>query len=206
MSPGDLLLATFAGDTAFPAITHPGEIRFVDLVGRTVDVALQGGGTLTADYSPGGDRTLDRDEGGGSVTLERHDIYVPQAADPAVSDVALLSFADGSQALCFVESIDETVNVQLYEAPFPRLSLSAGRGWHKVTDFQYAQLALLLDGLEDALAAMPEGCIAQSIEQPPAYGRFATGRLVGQVSLTAARRADPWPPTCDWMRARLAGT
>jgi len=82
----------------------------------------------------------------------------------------------------------------------------AGHGWHVVTDYQYAQLAALLDGLEAELGALPAGCVAHSIEAPPAYGRFATGRLVGHVSLHAAQRADPWPPTCDWLRARLAAT
>lgn len=77
-----------------------------------------------------------------------------------------------------------------------------GRGWHQVTDYQYQQLAALLDGLESVLAALPQGCVARSIEQPPAYGVFPSGRRVGHVSLHAAARGDPWPPTCDWMRAR----
>jgi hypothetical protein len=76
-----------------------------------------------------------------------------------------------------------------------------GRGWHKVTDWQYDQLQKLLVGLETVLDALPDGCVAQSIEQPPAYGIFPTGRRVGHVSLDAANRGDPWPPTCDWMRA-----
>jgi hypothetical protein len=78
----------------------------------------------------------------------------------------------------------------------------AGRGWHKVTDYQYQQLGALLDGLETVLNPLPAGCVANSIENPPAYGIFPTGRVVGHVSLTAARRGDPWPPTCDWLRAR----
>jgi hypothetical protein len=77
-----------------------------------------------------------------------------------------------------------------------------GRGWHKVTDYQYQQLGALLDGLESVLTALPAGCVATSIEAPPAYGVFATGRRVGHVSLHAAQRGDPWPATCDWMRAR----
>jgi hypothetical protein len=77
-----------------------------------------------------------------------------------------------------------------------------GRGWHKVTDYQYQQLGALLDDLESVLGALPDGCVAQSVEQPPAYGVFATGRRVGHVSLHAKDRGDPWPPTCDWMRSR----
>lgn len=77
-----------------------------------------------------------------------------------------------------------------------------GRGWHKVTDYQYQQLSALLDGLETVLTALPAGCVAHSIEAPPHYGIFATGRRVGHVSLHAAQRGDPWPQVCDWMRAR----
>jgi N-acetylmuramoyl-L-alanine amidase len=77
-----------------------------------------------------------------------------------------------------------------------------GRGWHRVTDYQYQQLGALLDGLEAVLAPLPDGCVAHSIEAPPAWGVFATGRRVGHVSLHAADRNDPWPPTCDWIRAR----
>jgi hypothetical protein len=77
-----------------------------------------------------------------------------------------------------------------------------GVGYHVVTDYQYQQLGLLLDGLESVLTDLPAGCVAQSVEQPPAYGVFPTGRRVGHVSLDAAHRGDPWPATCDWMRAR----
>ena len=76
-----------------------------------------------------------------------------------------------------------------------------GRGWHTVTDYQYRQLGALLDGLETVLNPLPAGCVAHSIEAPPPYGIFPTGRVVGHVSLTAARRGDPWPLTCDWLRA-----
>ncbi len=77
-----------------------------------------------------------------------------------------------------------------------------GVGYHKVTDYQYDQLGQLLDGLEAVLGALPGGCVAQSVEAPPAYGVFPTGRRVGHVSLDAAHRGDPWPATCDWMRNR----
>jgi len=80
--------------------------------------------------------------------------------------------------------------------------LRPDRGWHKVTDYQYQQLGALLDGLETVLDPLPEGCVALSTENPPAYGVFPTGRVVGHVSLHAAQRGDPWPPTCDWLRAR----
>jgi hypothetical protein len=78
----------------------------------------------------------------------------------------------------------------------------ADRAWHKVTDYQYEQLGALLDGLEDVLAPLPASCTASSIEPPPAWGVFATGRVVGHVSLHASQRNDPWPATCNWIRSR----
>jgi hypothetical protein len=59
-----------------------------------------------------------------------------------------------------------------------------GRGWHKVTDYQYEQLGALLDGLETVLDPLPEGCVAQSLSGPdggqpeptPDWGTFTTGR------------------------------
>lgn len=77
-----------------------------------------------------------------------------------------------------------------------------GQGWHIVTEYQYEQLNALLDGLEATLDPMPVGCVATSGEQPLAWGSFPSGRIVGHVSLHAAQKSDPWPPTCDWLRAR----
>jgi N-acetylmuramoyl-L-alanine amidase len=387
MSPGDFILCTFLGDPSFPPTLYPGEIRFVDIVARTVDIHLvDTGQTLTADYSPADTGSWPAtDETGASYVLETHDRYVTENASPGQDDVALLTFLDGSKALCFVEAIAPTLTVQLYQQPFARLSIDGdivsssdsdahpagevlttiqrcsrdnsvpaeeligvfsegrwslavrrdahpdriggairpfatvvhttdqpsetwetlitswttrpgngtcchfaigrtlhegvvqlcpitqnanhaggdghgsfvsgeqswhpnrvsvgievhcagavrqiggswrffeegaahglpipdsevipdparpGRGWHTVTDYQYQQLGALLDGLEAALDPLPPGCVAQSIEAPPAYGIFPTGRLVGHVSLTAARRGDPWPPTCNWIRGR----
>ena len=72
----------------------------------------------------------------------------------------------------------------------------------QTADIMQQQLGLLPDGLETVLAPLPDGCVTKSIKRPPAYGIFATGRVVGHVSLHAAQRGDPWPPTCDWIRAR----
>jgi hypothetical protein len=80
---------------------------------------------------------------------------------------------------------------------------NANHGWHTVTDYQYQQLGLLLDGLETVLGALPAGCQAQSVsQQPPAWAVFPTGRRVGHCSLDFGNRSDPWPATCDWIRAR----
>jgi N-acetylmuramoyl-L-alanine amidase. len=77
-----------------------------------------------------------------------------------------------------------------------------GRGWHKVTEYQYEKVGEILDSLEAVLTPLPKGCVARSIEAPPSYGVFPTGRRVGHVSLHAAQRGDPWPPTCEWLRSK----
>ena len=93
-------------------------------------------------------------------------------------------------------------------APLPDLDVipdpaRPGRGWHKVTDYQYQQLDQLLHELEyDGLAKAPLGAVARSTyETPPAWG-VGNGRIVGHVSLDARSRSDPWAPTMEWIRAR----
>ena len=78
-----------------------------------------------------------------------------------------------------------------------------GRGWHKVTDYQYQQLEALLHELEyDGLAAAPLGVVAKSpFETPPAEA-LGVGRICGHWSLDAKSRNDPWTPTMAWLRAR----
>src|SRR2546425_12142585 len=123
MSPGEFLLCAFSGDTNVPPAEYPAQIKIVNLVDRTVDCRLDDGRAMTADYSPGESAPWPASTPDGSTyMLERHDIFVPQNADPSVSDVALLSFSDGAKALGFVESIGETTNIQLYQQPYPRLT------------------------------------------------------------------------------------
>jgi len=394
MRRGDFILTTFALDPA--PVTHVGKITFVDVVARTVDCFFADTGqTLTADYSAGWGPWPATLASGAQILFANHTIWAPQDASPTAGDIVVLEFADGTEALGFVETVGDSMTVQLYQQPFPRLTFNLdtivasewaahgpgevvgsirrctrddsvppeqvfgvfaagrwslatrqdadprrvggaivpfaivvhttdqptetwntlirdwtttrgdgscahfaigrsaaegviqlvpidrnanhaegpghgmfvagaqswhpnsvsvgielhcagavkqidgawryverdkishvevphgmaipaedvipdsrrpGRGWQRVTEYQYTQLGALLDGLEAALAPLPAGCVARSIEAPPAYGVFATGRVVGHVSLDAAERGDPWPPTCDWIRGRLAGT
>lgn len=77
-----------------------------------------------------------------------------------------------------------------------------GRGWHKVTDYQYAQLDTLLHELEyDGLAPAPTGLTAKSTFQTPSAWALGVGRIVGHCSLDFYSRSDPWPPTMEWLRA-----
>lgn len=78
-----------------------------------------------------------------------------------------------------------------------------GHGWHRVTPQQYERLSALLADLEVVLAPMPPGTVAKSLAEPaPKWAELQSARVVGHVSLDAARRSDPWPPTMEWLRNR----
>ena len=98
----------------------------MDLVARTFDCDLSAAGlTLTVDYSrTSASRGRPPTVPGPGTSLETHDNYVPENASPAQDDVALLTFGDGSKALAFVVSISDTTNLQLYQQPYPRMSIS----------------------------------------------------------------------------------
>lgn len=82
--------------------------------------------------------------------------------------------------------------------------LRLNRGWHTVTDYQLATLGAILDELEIAvLEPMPAGLVARStVEIPPVYATFKTGRVVGHASLDPQHRGDPWKPTFEWLHDR----
>lgn len=78
-----------------------------------------------------------------------------------------------------------------------------GRGWHVVTDYQRAQLELLLHDLEAVLAPMPAGARTRAFgEVPPAVAVMPTARVVTHWQMDPVHRGDPWQPTCEWLRSR----
>lgn len=387
MKRGDCLLGTFGGDTNSPPTLYLADIQLVDSVDGTADLFFPDFGmVIRADFTPGaGVSWPATGDDGKPYDIATHTVYTPTDVSPGQGDVALLTLSGGLQEWCFVETITETVNVQLYKQPYSRLclgtdevtasdspdypvgvplvslqraaaddsvptqeafgvfsdgwwseairrdahpgrvgpviqpfavvihttdmppgslpglinrwtsqpgegngshfvigrsaaegfyqlvpidrngnhaggpghgsftdgshtwhpnSVSVGielhcagqvrmhegqwrlfsegapsgppipvgevipnpnnpqRGWQIVTPYQYEQLAALLDGLEATIGDLPAGCVATSIAPVPAYGQFPTGRIVGHVSLDADSRGDPWPATCDWIRAR----
>jgi hypothetical protein len=77
------------------------------------------------------------------------------------------------------------------------------RGWHRVTDYQYGRLRMLLNDLEPVMTPMPYGTVAKSTSQTPEeWALPRDGRVVGHCSLDFARRSDPWQPTMEWLRTR----
>lgn len=82
-----------------------------------------------------------------------------------------------------------------------------GRGWHVVTPWQYEQLGLLLDALDapGVLELAPAGLHAISPSQTPAaWAVMPPGNVATHAGLDFEDRADPHPPTCQWLRERLA--
>jgi hypothetical protein len=78
-----------------------------------------------------------------------------------------------------------------------------GRGWHVVTDYQRFRLSQLLTELPLVLAPMPAGARTRSMGgAPDAFAVMPTARIVTHAQLDPDHRADPWRPTCDWLRAR----
>ena len=85
-------------------------------------------------------------------------------------------------------------------APIPDLDVipdpaRPGRGWHRVTDYQYAQLETLLHELEyDGLGAAPGGVVARSTFQAPAEWALGAGR---NCRALLARLPRPRGPTSN---------
>lgn len=78
-----------------------------------------------------------------------------------------------------------------------------GRGWHRVTDYQLAQLGDLLAELELVLQPMPPGANERSTgEAVPSWALPRSPRVVGHCSLDPTHRSDPWPTVMAWLRAR----
>ncbi len=85
-----------------------------------------------------------------------------------------------------------------------------GHGWHRPSEWQFAQLALLLD----AFAACP-----LRVDRPPAWSVEPIGSaqpwapsvliggvpVVGHVTITPSRKGDPWPPLSRWLQGRTGG-
>lgn len=80
-----------------------------------------------------------------------------------------------------------------------------GRGWERVTDYQYERLAALLADLDAVLAPLPTDVATKAYgEVPSPASVMPTARIVTHAQLDPVHRADPWQPTFDWLRARAA--
>jgi hypothetical protein len=77
-----------------------------------------------------------------------------------------------------------------------------GRGWHRVTDYQYQVLGEIIDALEAVLAKPPAGAASRSPSQTPSAWAAGNGTTVGHCSLDFLDRSDPWPSTMQWLRDR----
>jgi hypothetical protein len=81
-----------------------------------------------------------------------------------------------------------------------------GRGWHRVTAYQFDRLGALLADLEAVLAPVPPGTVKVAFgEIPPAYAVLPGPRMATHAELDPVHRADPWPELSGWLRGRAPG-
>lgn len=78
-----------------------------------------------------------------------------------------------------------------------------GRGWHVVTEYQREQLQAILGDLETVQARVPAGATKRAFgETPASYAVLPGARVATHAELDPVHRADPWPLTSAWLRAR----
>lgn len=81
-----------------------------------------------------------------------------------------------------------------------------GKPWHRVTDYQLATLAKLLDDLDAAMAHLPDGCklIPNGSYQlnGVTWAALPGTRVVTHVALDPIRKTDPGPQVTAWLRER----
>lgn len=79
----------------------------------------------------------------------------------------------------------------------------ADRGWHKVTEPQYAALQALLADLDAAQVAVPANTTTSSPHEAPApWAKIKSPRVVGHHTLDAYARSDPWPQVYERVLSR----
>ena len=75
----------------------------------------------------------------------------------------------------------------------------------RFSDYQKHALGELLDDLDQVLAPVPADCAKVAFgEVPPSYAIIPGCRIATHAELDPKHRADPWGPTCDWLRARVS--
>lgn len=117
----DLLLCTFQGDTATPPTNYVGEITSIDTGVTTVDFRLvDSGQQFTFNYAA--EPWRGTDASGTSYILSSHNVYTGGRIDPFPGGVAQVTFADNKRYLCYVDSVDPSIDIIFYHYPCPRLS------------------------------------------------------------------------------------
>ncbi|MFZ1322368.1 MAG: M15 family metallopeptidase [Ignavibacteria bacterium] len=125
MKINDYLLCTFEDDNEIPKNTYVAKILDVDTTNSKLDCEfVDTKQRIKFEFNlsgiwPGID-LLD----GTNYGIDTHDIYSPTASSPVAEQVALVTFSDNAQYLCYVESIEDNTNVQFYHQPYPRIRIS----------------------------------------------------------------------------------
>lgn len=121
----DFLLCTFNGDNEAPKTIYVAKILYIDSANRNFDcefVDTMQQMNFQFDLSgiwPGKDIS-----DGTNYAIDMHDIYSPNSSSPVAEQIAVVTFSDNAQYLCYVESIGDNTNVQFYHPPNPRIGIS----------------------------------------------------------------------------------
>jgi hypothetical protein len=78
----------------------------------------------------------------------------------------------------------------------------AGRGFHKITDYQFAIVKELLGDLNAVQGPLPAGGVTTRAfgEAVPAWAKHAGCRVVVHAEMDPVHRADPWSHGCAFVR------
>lgn len=81
-----------------------------------------------------------------------------------------------------------------------------GKPWHRVTEYQFEQLAQLHDEIEKVLKPFPAGTTVRPNGSYQlngvSWGALPGVRFVGHVTLDPIRKTDPGPQVIAWLRER----
>jgi hypothetical protein len=116
MTTDDFLLCTFQGDTQDPPTNFVAEITDIhtDASSFECKMAYSGDG-YTFNYSQ--EPWTGKNEVGTDFILASHFIYTGRKTDPAPQNLAIITFSGNKRFLCFVNSVDPSIDVQFYHLP-----------------------------------------------------------------------------------------
>ena len=122
MTTDDFLLCTFQGDTQDPPTNFVAVITAINTDTSSFDCKMIGSGDqYTFKYIV--DPWTGKDAAGSDYDLASHFIYTGGKTDPAPDNLAIVTFADNKRFLCYVKSVDPSIDVQFYHSPAPEISI-----------------------------------------------------------------------------------
>lgn len=79
-----------------------------------------------------------------------------------------------------------------------------GRGWERITEYQFAALEALLDALDATMPAADFAIVPNGNYSTVPFAGVTSSRELGHVTLDPNRKTDPGPQVMAWLRERAA--